>query len=74
MWEQHEKPAESQVLWLYLVASEEIRKSETERRLGVEKGLTNTQTKVTEHVCTDICTHTHHPMQLGKLRPIFMGV
>lgn len=26
MWEQREKPAESQVLWLYLVASEEIRK------------------------------------------------
>lgn len=59
MWEQHEKPAESQVLWLYLVASEEIRKSETERRLGVEKGLTNTQTKVAERVCTAICTHTH---------------
>lgn len=36
MWEQHEKPAESQVLWLCLVASEEIRESETERRLGVE--------------------------------------
>lgn len=36
MCEQHEKPAESQVLWLYLVASEEIRKSESEGRLGVE--------------------------------------
>ena len=36
MWEQHEKPAESQVFELYLVASEEIRKSESERKLGVE--------------------------------------
>lgn len=77
MWEQHEKPAESQVLWLYLVASEEIRKSETERRLGVEKGLTNTQTKVAERVCTAICTHTHtqshHPMHWGKAKANFHG-
>lgn len=67
MWEQREMPAELRVLRLYLVASEEIRKSETERRPGVEWGLTNTQTKVTERVLT------HHPVHVGKLRPIFMG-
>lgn len=74
MWEQREKPAESQMLWLYLVASEEIRKSVTEGRLGVEWGLTNTQTKVTEHMCRGTCAHSkRHSMHLGKPRPIFMG-
>lgn len=39
MWEQREKPAESQVLWLYLVASEEIRNSETEEKAGSGVGF-----------------------------------
>lgn len=67
MWEQRETPAESRLSRLYLVASDEIGESETARGPGVEWGLTNTQTKVTERVLT------HHLPHVGKLRPIFMG-
>lgn len=67
MWEQRETPAESRLLRLYFVASDEMGRSERGRGPGVEWGLTNTQTKVTERVLA------RRLLRVGELRPIFMG-